>query len=1772
MPPSSFSRRASVVSSSFAMRGGCGSRGSARGAAAVVVALVLGFSNCTATHLASIAGPREMRFERRVLSSDFYGEGATFADLDRDGVNDVVSGPYWYRGPDFEERREIYEPKVYDPKGYSDSFFDFARDFDGDGWLDVLVIGFPGKEAAWFENPHVPTQRWKRHLVHTTVDNESPWFADINGDGAPEIVCNDHGRLAWIAPGPDVREPWIVHPITAELGYGNFTHGLGVGDVDGDGRADVLTKDGWWKQPASLAGDPLWEAHPFVFAQAGGAQMLVFDVDGDRDNDVVTSLAAHGFGLTWYEHVERPAGKLQFVAHPVMGATPQDNPHGVCFAELHALAACDMNGDGMLDVVTGKRFWSHGQHGDPEAGNPAVLYWFELSRGAQGVDWIPHRIDDDSGVGTQVVAGDIDGDKRADVVIGNKLGTFVFLQRASAPAASISADSTRAFNLDFEDGSLAHWHAEGEAFAGQPIYRDTITGRGREASKHAGKYWIGGYEKRGDEAKGTLTSDPFPCSAPFASFLVGGGAGAKERVELWEQGAANPLFHVTGANFESMQRVVVDLGAQKGKSIYVRLVDDESGGWGHLNFDDFRFHSEKPSFERDAKIPAILPIDLPRSAGLSPADAARAMKVPPGFHVDLIAAEPDLQQPVAFTIDTRGRIWVAEAFSYPQKRPKGQGHDTIRVFEDRNADGTFETKTNFVDNLNLVSGLEVGYGGVWVGQAPELLFIPDKNDDLVPDGPPEVLLDGWGLDDTHETLNSFTWGPDGWLYGCHGVFTHSRVGKPGTPDAQRVPINAGVWRFHPRRREFEVFAWGTSNPWGIDFDEQGNAFITACVIPHLFHVIQGGRYERQAGSHFDKYVFEDIPTIADHRHYVGNDPHGGNGRSDSAGGGHAHCGAMIYQGASFPPRWRGAMFVNNIHGNRVNVDTLERKGSSFVGRHGDDFLLANDSWFRGINLKYGPDGSVFLIDWYDAQACHHNDVNKWDRTNGRLYRVSYGTATSAERVALSKKVQELRSLPASILCDVQQDPNEWFARAAQTILAERVSDSEPVLDERARAKFEAQALTRGVPTRVRLHALWTLSITGQLTEATRLAAIADRNDAVAAWAVQLACETRSPGAAETAAIVERAAKATGSHSPMTSLSLASAAQRVGGELARRILSSLVTNKDDFDDATQQRMLWYALEPFTTGEPTFVFDLGVLGSQRIADWTLRRFASEPESRELLLSRAIGPKPTLDSRPVLEALRLALADEKRAPLPPSWTKFAELVTASGDAKAKEVVNTLSIVFGDARSFPTLRARLVDAKASVESRRDALETLARGNDKAGVGEMLACLDVNELRGDAMRALASFDDARIAPAVLAHWPALARNEREDALATLCGRPSSALVLLQAVEQNRVARGDISAYALRTLENLRDPKVSELLARAVGVVRRTSEQNLARIAELKKTLTPAALASGERVHGRELFAATCSRCHTLFGAGGTLAPDLTGSNRKDLDYLLTNIVDPSAVIPKDYQVTMLWTKDERLVTGIVKKRTSSSVVLATETGNIVVDASDVAEEKLSPISTMPEGLLDPLGARDIRDLVAYLQGDAQVVRVATRDNVSALFDGQTLAGWTGDSSLWSVEGGEIVGRTSGLAKNEFLKSDLELTDFRFVVEVRLVNDAGNSGIQFRTTPRADGEVEGPQADVGPGWWGKLYEENGRGLLVDNTADSAAAKVVKKDGWNRYEIVAVGSRVLTSINGVLCADLDDPKLAKKGVLALQLHAGDATEVRFRNLRLELDPKPELTSR
>ncbi len=745
----------------------------------------------------------------------------------------------------------------------------------------------------------------------------------------------------------------------------------------------------------------------------------------------------------------------------------------------------------------------------------------------------------------------------------------------------------RALNLDFEDGTLKDWTATGDAFDKQPVRGNTVTPRrGDMRSGHQGEYWIGTYEFGGDEPQGTLTSAPFKVTQPFAAFLVAGGHYPETCVELVRADSQEVFFKASGYDNETLRPVVVDLKEQQGKEIFIRLVDKESGGWGHINFDDFEFYASKPEFANvldpvaQAKADAMPPADVIKFAGLSPEDAAKEMTLPPGFKATLFAGEPDVMQPISFAIDDRGRIWVAEGYTYPKRAPEGEGKDRIVVFEDTNGDGKFDKRTIFMEGLNLVSGMEVGFGGVWVGAAPYFMFIPMKDgDEPKPSGPPQILLDGWGYQDTHETLNTFKWGPDGWLYGCHGVFTVSKVGKPGTPDNERTTVTAGIWRYHPTKHTFEYFAEGTSNPWGVDFDEHGQCFIEACVIPHLWHMIQGGRYMRQGGQHVNPYIYDDIKTIADHLHYAGNQgPHAANGRSASMGGGHAHAGMMIYQGGAWPEKYNGQLFMNNVHGARMNMDIPEREGSGFVGHHGQDFIVYNDSWSQVLNMESDQNGSMFMIDWYDKNRCHNTDVNAHDRSNGRIFKVVYNN-TPWTPVDLQKEGD-------TQLVSFLNLQNDWYARHARRILQERAAAKtltpsaiaflKAILYHPAGAPaFPAPGVGRVTHDMLELRALWTLHDVGGLTEefALQTQLLQSENEYIRAWTIQLLAEDKN--ISETL-LKEFARMAREDKSPVVRLYLASALQRIPVEKRWDIVEALDAHGEDANDHNLPYMYWHTL--------------------------------------------------------------------------------------------------------------------------------------------------------------------------------------------------------------------------------------------------------------------------------------------------------------------------------------------------------------------------------------------------------------------------------------------------------------------------------------------------------------------------------------------------------------------------------------------------------------------
>ncbi|HZT82607.1 MAG TPA: PVC-type heme-binding CxxCH protein, partial [Gemmataceae bacterium] len=561
----------------------------------------------------------------------------------------------------------------------------------------------------------------------------------------------------------------------------------------------------------------------------------------------------------------------------------------------------------------------------------------------------------------------------------------------------------------------------------------------------------------------------------------------------------------------------------------------------------------------------------PPDAPLPPAEAPGHMTLPKGFRATLFAGEPDVVQPIAFTFDDRGRLWVAECRSYPHWLKSGPGADRILIFEDTDGDGRFDKRKVFCDKLANVSGLEVGFGGAWVCATPNLLFIPDRDGNDRPDGPPEVVLDGWSLNAKHNVFNGLAWGPDGWLYGCNGILATSKIGRPGTPDKDRVAINCGVWRYHPTRKAFEAVAHGTTNPWGLDFDDYGQAFITNCVIKHLFHVVPGAHFVRMYGQDFNPHQYGLMPSCADHIHWGGGDwttSRGGKGAHDAPGGGHAHAGAMVYLGDNFPAEYRNSVFMCNIHGNRVNRDVLRRHGSGYVAKHAPDFLLANDPWFRGLGVRYGPDGGVFVSDWTDTGECHNYD--KVHATSGRIYKVTYGQVTPFRA--------DLARLPDAELVKLQRHRNDWQVRHARRLLQERAAAGKLAKETRPallRMLRDDADVTR------QLRALWALHATGGIDEKLTLELLNSKQEWLRGWAVQLELEDGKASAAVRKRLAEMAAQ---DPSATVRLFLASGLQRLPAEERWPIAEALAAHAEDAADANLPLMIWYAVEPLVASDP------------------------------------------------------------------------------------------------------------------------------------------------------------------------------------------------------------------------------------------------------------------------------------------------------------------------------------------------------------------------------------------------------------------------------------------------------------------------------------------------------------------------------------------------------------------------------------------------------------
>jgi putative membrane-bound dehydrogenase-like protein len=1059
-----------------------------------------------------------------------------------------------------------------------------------------------------------------------------------------------------------------------------------------------------------------------------------------------------------------------------------------------------------------------------------------------------------------------------------------------------------------------------------------------------------------------------------------------------------------------------------------------------------------------AMLPAVAAEDRP----LPPNEAPHRMTLPPGFRATLFAGEPDVVQPIAFAFDDRGRLWVVECYSYPHWLTKGTGRDRVLIFEDTDGDGRFDTCKVFWDKGTNLSGIAVGFGGVWLCATPNLLFIPDADGDDVPDGPPQVVLDGWSLEAKHNVFNSLTWGPDGWLYGCNGILATSHVGRPGTPPAERVPFNCGVWRWHPTKHRFEVVANGTTNPWGLDFDDRGRMFITNCVIHHLWHVLPGAHYQRMYGQDFNPHLYGLLASCADHLHWGGGnwtESRGGKGIHDQPGGGHAHVGAMVYLGDNWPDRYRGGLFTCNLHGSRVNHDVFEPRGSGVVAHHAPDFLLANDPWFRGLTIQYGPDGGVFVSDWCDTGECHNNDKV---HISGRIYKVTYGKPTPWHG--------DVARLGDAELVRLLLHRNDWHARHARRVLQERAAagrlapETRPALVKLLR---EHADVTR------RLHALWALHGAGGLDEHLLTDLLVDPEDSVRSWAVQLGLEDRNPTPAVLGKLAVMAAK---DPSPVVRLALASGLQRLTAAQRWPIAEALVPHGEDAADANLPLMIWYGIEPLVRSDPDGCVALAAKAQiPLLREYLARRLAAlspGPTPADLqrlvrLLEQTGDCTIHLD---LLRGMREAFTGRRQVPMPEGWPAVSRQLAASPNPAVRETATLLAVQFGDPQALAALKQRVTDATAAPAARRSALETLIYKREAGLVPVLHSLLGDPVLCGPALRGLAAFADSATPRVILERYAGLRAEEKADAIQTMASRPAYALALLDAVARGEVPRGDVSAFTARQMLALNDPQVSARLNAVWGTLRPAAKDKAKLMARYKALLTADYLKNADRAHGRLLFARTCAACHVLFGEGGKVGPELTGSQRTNLDYVLENMLDPSAVVARDYQVTILTTRDGRVLTGIIKQETETVLTLQTQNEVVPVPKAEVEERVRSPLSMMPEGMLDKLTKEEVRDLVAYLGSPVQVPLPAEEAGWITLFGDKDLGAWDKPAKEWIVAGdaeldpknqrrlvpkpgtGVLVNGPKGRAAD--LVSKQQFTDVEVHVEF-LIPKGSNSGVKL---------------------------------------------------------------------------------------------------------------------
>jgi putative membrane-bound dehydrogenase-like protein len=963
--------------------------------------------------------------------------------------------------------------------------------------------------------------------------------------------------------------------------------------------------------------------------------------------------------------------------------------------------------------------------------------------------------------------------------------------------------------------------------------------------------------------------------------------------------------------------------------------------------------------------------------GFAPEEAVKRMTVAEGFHVKLIAAEPVVRQPVTLSFDDRGRLWVIQYLQYPNPvglkpvevdqylrtkydrlpapPPLGpRGADRITILEDPDAQGRFRKARDFVGGLNLASGMALGHGGVFVVQPPYLLFYPDRNGDDVPDGDPEVLLTGFGMEDAHAVANSLQWGPDGWLYGAQGSTVTAKI--------RGIEFCQGIWRYHPITREFELFSEGGGNTWGLDFDRHGNVIAgTNFGGFAMLHQVQGAYYVKnfiKHGALKNAFAFG----------YFGHVPYTG------FRGGHVTCGGIVYQGGSYRRKYHNQYIAANLLSNAIYWHALEPQGSSFKARFGGELLTANDTWFRPVDCLTGPDGSVYIADWYDKRANHVDPVDNWDRSNGRIYKLEAEGTRPVAPFALSRmSSQELVGLLAR--------DNDWFRREARRILAERRDPT--VVPGLRRAVLENTG-------DLALESLWALYVSGGFDDALALKTLGHVNADVRTWTVRLLGDAKKVSSAVRARLLEVARNEA---SPTVRSQLACSAKRLPAEDCLALVGTLWHHAEDLNDPHIPLLLWWAVE-----------DKALTGRETL----LRLFAEPPVWKEPLVRQALVERlarrymaegsavgyaacarlldmasAAAETDLVVRGMEQALEGRRLPAVPPA---LAGHLARLWDGRSGNLARLrLALRLGSEPAFEQAVSLVSDARRPDAERSSLVEVLGQLSEPRALPALLGVLQhakSESLRRATLTALQASPDPRVAETVLTAYPRLAAAGRSQAVTLLASRPASALALLHAVDAKQVAPKDVPLDQVRRMALHKDAALTPLLEKHWGRIQpETTGEKISRVRSIIHMLGQG---KGDPARGHLLFQKHCATCHTLFGEGAKIGPDLTSADRKNRQLLVTNIVDPSAVIRPEYGAYVVETKDGQALTGLLADAGPQAVTLVDARAERTVIARDrIASLTPSPVSLMPEKILDPLDDQEIRDFFSFLQGDGPAAPAA---------------------------------------------------------------------------------------------------------------------------------------------------------------------------------------------